>query len=92
MDGRSILLAATLCLSFGDKKKFSRIQDFHNNGKKIDEVYNESINDFDLVIRSITCFAIRDLQPVMVKFKICSGFSHVSFSYVLRENKKKFPK
>ena len=61
MDGRSILLAATLCLSLRYKKKLTRIQYIHNNGKKIDEVHNESINGFNVAVWCITCFALRDL-------------------------------
>ena len=92
MDGRSILLAATLCLSLRYKKKLTRIQYIYNNGKKIDEVHNESVNDFDLVVWRITCFAIRDLRSVVVKSKICFSLFHVRFSYVLCENTKKFRK
>ena len=92
MDGRFILLAKTLCLSLRDKKEFPRIQYILNNGKKTDEVHNESINDFNLVVWCITCFALRDLQSVLVKSKICFSFYHVRFSHVLCENKKKFRK
>ena len=92
MDGRSILLAATICLSFGDQKKFARVYDIYNNGKKTDEVHNESINDFNLVVWRFTCLALRDLQSVLVKSKICFSLSHVGFSYVLCENKKKLRK
>ena len=92
MDGRFILLAKTLCLSLRDKKKFPRIQYILNNGKKTDEVHNESINDFDMVVRRYTGFEPRDSQSVMVKSKICIGFSYVSFSYVLCENTKEFRK
>ena len=67
MDGRSILLAKTLCLSLRDKKELPRIQYILNNGKKTDEVHNESINDFDMVVWRFTCFEPRDLQSVMVK-------------------------
>ena len=67
MDGRSILLAATICLSFGDQKKFARVYDIYNNGKKTDEVHNEPINDFNLVVWRITRFALRDLQSALVK-------------------------
>ena len=90
MDGRFVLLTATLCLSFRDQKKLTRIQYIYNNGKKIDEVHYESINDTYLVVWRIAGFAIRDLRSVMVKFKIYFGLSHVCFSYVLREDKKKF--
>ena len=92
MDGRSILLAKTLCLSLRDKKKFPRIQYILNNGKKTDEVHNESINDFDMVVWCITGFAPRDSQSVLVKSKVCFGLSYVSFSYVLCETSKKFRK
>ena len=67
MDGRFILLAKTLCLSLRDKKEFPRIQYILNNGKKTDEVHNESINDFDMVVWRFTGFKPRDLQSVMVK-------------------------
>ena len=92
MDGRSILLAKTLCLSLRDKKEFPRIQYILNNGKKTDEVHNESINDFDMVVRRYTGFAPRDSQSVLVKSKVCFGLSYVSFSYVLCETSKKFRK
>ena len=92
MDGRSILLTETLCLSFWDQKKFTRIQDIHNNGKKADEVHYESINDTNLVLWYITCFVLRGLQSVLVKSKICFSLSYVCFPYVLRENTKKFRK
>ena len=92
MDGRFILLAKTLCLSLRDKKGFPRIQYIHNNGKKTDEVHNESINDFDMGVWRFIGFEPRDLQSVMVKSKVCVGFSHVSFSYVLFENTKEFRK
>ena len=92
MDGRFILLAKTLCLSLRDKKEFPRIQYILNNGKKTDEVHNESINDFDMVVWPFIGFEPRDLHSVMVKSKVCVGFSHVSFSYVLFENTKEFRK
>ena len=92
MDGRFILLTATLCLSLWDQEKFTRIQDIHNNGNKVDEVYYESINDTNLVLWHITSFVFRGLQSVLVKSKICSSLSYVCFSYVLCENTKKFRK
>ena len=67
MDGRSILLTATLCLSLWDQKKFTRIQDIHNNGNKADEVHYESINDTNLAFWHITCCVLRGLQSVLVK-------------------------
>ena len=92
MDGRSILLAATLCLSLWDQKKFTRIQDIHNNGNKADEVHYEPINDTNLVLWRIACVVLRGLQSVLVKSKICFSFPYVCFSYVLCENTKKFRK
>ena len=74
MDGRFILFAKTLCLSLRDQKKFHRISYILNNGKKTDEVHNESINDSDMVVWRYTCFVPRDSQSVMVKSKICIGF------------------
>ena len=67
MDGRFILLAATIRISFRDKKRFSRVSDIHNNGKKTHEVHNESINDFNLAVWCTTCFALRNLQSDLVK-------------------------
>ena len=90
MDGRFILLTATLCLSLWDQEKFTRIQDIHNNGNKADEVHYESINDTNLVLWCITCFVLRGLQSVLVKSKICSSLFYVGFSYVLCENTQKF--
>ena len=92
MDGRFILLTATLCLSLWDQKKFTRIQDIHNNGNKADEVHYEPINDTNLVLWRITSVVLRGLQSVLVKSKICFSFYHVRFSHVLCENKKKFRK
>ena len=92
MDGRPILLTATICVSFWNQKQFPRIQDIYNNGNKADEVHYESINDFNLVVWRFTCRALRDLQSVLVKSKICFSLSHVGFSYVLCENTKKLRK
>ena len=92
MDGRSILLAATLCLSLWDQKKFTRIQDIHNNGHNAEEVHYEPINDTNLVLWRIACVVLRGLQSVLVKSKICFSLSHVGFSYVLCENTKKLRK
>ena len=92
MDGRFILFAKTLCLSLRNKKKFPRIYHILNNGKKTDEVHNESINDFNMGVRRITGFELRESQSVLVKSKVCFGLSNVSFSYVLCKNTKKFRK
>ena len=45
-----------------------------------------------MVVWPFIGFEPRDLQSVMVKSKVCVGFSHVSFSYVLFENTKEFRK
>ena len=92
MDGRSVLLAATICLSLWDKKKISRIQDIHNNGKKTDDVHNESINGFNLAFWHTTCSALRGIRSALVKSKIYLGLFHVRFSYVLCEDTKEFRK
>ncbi len=90
MDGRPILLTATICVSFWNQKQFPRIQDIYNDGNKADEVHYESINDANLVLWYITCFVLRSLQSALVKSKICFSLSYVCFSYVLCENTKKF--
>ena len=92
MDGRPVLFTTTVRLSFSDKNKFARVQDIHYNGKETDEIHNESFNDFNLVIWCITRFDLRNIQSILAKFKISFSFCYVRFSYVLRENKKKFRK
>tara|TARA_B100000575_G_C22707407_1_gene426892 strand:- start:58 stop:324 length:267 start_codon:yes stop_codon:yes gene_type:complete len=88
MDGGLVLSAKNLCLSFERESYVNAVCYIFNYGRKIIKIYNEPLNDTDVDFRFNVDYTKQLLNFNVVIDKICIGFFHDHFPYLLFKSEK----